>query len=248
MSPLTLSLATATLNTRIRSHGLSAKEIWTQRDQITGEQLPLDDQQLILSQHATRLANHSASSKSKAHGQGIKDSPVVQIGELVYILSDRDKNHPRSKYIVTDLSGDHCKLRKFTKSQFRIKEYTVLASNVYPIHQEQPILSLHPVDCDSGSEDDRDTLLVVPPEPVHSVPVKPAPVPHVQVPTPPTELIQPPLDDTPDHTDVADSVEHSQELPQTCPVSHPLDIASSIPRTRRPPAWQTSGVWDMGGE
>ena len=45
--------------------------------------------------------------------------------------------------------------------------------------------------------------------------------------TPTAELIQPPLDDTPDHTDVTDYVECSEELPQTCPASQLMLQAQS---------------------
>ena len=47
-SSLTLALATANLNARIYKDGLSPSKIWTQFDQVTGEQLPLDNIQLIM--------------------------------------------------------------------------------------------------------------------------------------------------------------------------------------------------------
>ena len=49
VSNATLALATANINSYIQHDGLSAHEIWTQRDQLTGEQLPIVDRQLILS-------------------------------------------------------------------------------------------------------------------------------------------------------------------------------------------------------
>ena len=51
VTTVTLALATANMNSRIRHHGLSAKEVWTQRDQVTGDQLALDDRQIILKQN-----------------------------------------------------------------------------------------------------------------------------------------------------------------------------------------------------
>ena len=48
LTPLTLALATATMNANIRKGGLSAREIWTQRDQVSGVQLPVNDRQIIL--------------------------------------------------------------------------------------------------------------------------------------------------------------------------------------------------------
>lgn len=65
VSCLALAVATANLNARIRSRGLSAREIWTQRDQFSNQQLPLQDQDIIMRQHE-RIANHLHSEKSKA--------------------------------------------------------------------------------------------------------------------------------------------------------------------------------------
>lgn len=50
VSPKTLSIVTACLNSRIRSRGLSTREMWTQRDQFTNSQVPLADQDLPPSQ------------------------------------------------------------------------------------------------------------------------------------------------------------------------------------------------------
>ena len=43
VSDVTLTLAMANTNSRIRRDGLLAREVWTQRDQLTGEQLPIVD-------------------------------------------------------------------------------------------------------------------------------------------------------------------------------------------------------------
>ena len=67
VSSLTLALATSCLNSRIRSRGLSAREMWYQRDQFTNSQIPIADQQLILDQHDARSANHPYSAKAKCH-------------------------------------------------------------------------------------------------------------------------------------------------------------------------------------
>ena len=64
-----LSQSVAHLNSRYRKSGMSSQELWTQRDQITGEQLPISDQHLITQQHQTRLNNHPISEKCKAKGK-----------------------------------------------------------------------------------------------------------------------------------------------------------------------------------
>ena len=67
VTQLTLSVATASLNSRVQ--GLSSREMWTQRDQFTNDQIPLEDNNLILTQHKQRLKNHPHSEQSKAPTQ-----------------------------------------------------------------------------------------------------------------------------------------------------------------------------------
>jgi len=47
VSPVILSVATGTLNARIRSGGLS-REMWKKRDQFSKQQIPLHDHNLIV--------------------------------------------------------------------------------------------------------------------------------------------------------------------------------------------------------
>ena len=61
-----LSIATANLNARVRNRGMSARELWTQRDQFTNQQLPLNDYRIIREQHELRNANHEQSRQSKS--------------------------------------------------------------------------------------------------------------------------------------------------------------------------------------
>lgn len=136
----TLALAVASLNSRIRHSGLSAMELWTQRDQFTGEQLPIDDQRNIIDQHLSRMRNHPFSSKSKAKNKFYPDPPPISIGSLVVLKFEKDKTRSRDKYLVTRIDGDDCFVRKFTSSQFRSKEYKV------------PILSCHPLSSNSNND------------------------------------------------------------------------------------------------
>jgi len=52
ISPLSLAVATANLNTRIRNRGLSAREMWPQRDQFTNAQIPFSDLQVVRQQQS----------------------------------------------------------------------------------------------------------------------------------------------------------------------------------------------------
>ncbi len=65
VSKLGLTIATARLNSRLRSQGLSSLELWTQRNQVTNEQIPLNDLQHILAKHQARKTNHQFSKKAK---------------------------------------------------------------------------------------------------------------------------------------------------------------------------------------
>jgi hypothetical protein len=133
VSALTLSLATANMNSRIRSSGMSAREVWTQRDQVSGDQLPVEDRKLMLDQHALRKKNHTSSATSKAHGKGPSPIASFQIGDLVYLSADREKTKARDKYMVVECSVDQCKVRKFTQAQFRTRDYSLKSSDIYHV-------------------------------------------------------------------------------------------------------------------
>ena len=180
VSDVTLALATAHTNSSVRRDDLSAREVWTQRDQLTGERLP------ILSQNYSRQPNHTSSAKSKAHGRTNQPSSAVSVGDLVFLKGGRDKLKAREKYLVVNIREDlSCKLRKFTTSQFRSKLYLVPMSECYPAaptvlaqSPQGPIRGLHkpsPFD----SDDDADPII---PPPRHSI----VPAPSLVVPQPPT--------------------------------------------------------------
>ena len=128
-----LSQAIANLNSRYRRSGLSSHELWTQRDQTTGEQLPIKDRELILNQYAIRNENHKHSQKSKAHGKPFRPSPDITVGSLVYLYQDRDKVTARQRYLVTNISGDDVILRKFTIHLFGTKEYNAKLKECYKV-------------------------------------------------------------------------------------------------------------------
>ena len=92
VSPLTLAVATSALNSRIRSRGLSSHEMCTQRDQFSNQQLPLADDHLIAYQHEQLLSNHPHSERAKAPLQQRRPTPLIDVGDLVYLHSDRNKS------------------------------------------------------------------------------------------------------------------------------------------------------------
>ncbi|KAK3751342.1 hypothetical protein QZH41_000834 [Actinostola sp. cb2023] len=133
VSSVTLAIATATLNARIRSRGLYALEMWMQRDQFSNHQIPLSDQELVHKQHDLRNANHPYSEKSKAPLKKAIDAPQVEVGDLVYLYSDRNKSCSRDRYLVTSTEGVWCNIRKFTGSQLRKTSYRMKTSECYKV-------------------------------------------------------------------------------------------------------------------
>ena len=126
MSVVTLALATANTNSCIRRDGLSAREVWNQRDQLTGEQLPIVDRQLIISQNYSCQKSHTPSAKSKVRCRTKLPTAAVSVGDSDFLKGDRDKLKAREKYLVVNIREDFfCEFRKFTTSQFRSKRNVV---------------------------------------------------------------------------------------------------------------------------
>ena len=155
-----LAIATANLNSRLRGRGISAWEILHQRDQFTGEELPLSDMDLSDIQTSQREANRISSSKYKARGGPNAKDISAQIGSLVYIKTDGSKVKGRDRYIVTEILNDtRCKVQKFTKNQLRNCCYEVNLNEIYPVTPEifenlnEPIRGLEEEESDYDYDD-----------------------------------------------------------------------------------------------
>jgi hypothetical protein len=125
LDEVTLSLAVSNLNSRIRHGGLSASEVWYQRDMHTGEQLPVRDIEVIRSKAASRIQGHLPSAKYKARGSVESNLASTSPGDIVYLYQDRDKTRSRDKYIVIHSDKQMSKVQKFVGSQLRSKVYEV---------------------------------------------------------------------------------------------------------------------------
>ena len=167
VTEVTLAVSTANLNSRIRSRGLSSREMWCQRDQFSNCQLPMSDHDLIARQHNQRLTNHPHSAKSKAPLAQPRPTCRIEVGDLVYIHSDRNKSRARDRYLVTKVEGAFCHVRKFVGSQLRSTSYRVRNSECYKVPGELSETRLRPQDDSSGDEE----------EPIQ--PAKPPPPPDI---------------------------------------------------------------------
>ena len=158
VTPLILSKVTSSLNSRIRTDGLSAREIFFQRDQFTNDQIPLSDRDLIMAKHKRSIDNHHHSELSKSGGASVLPEADVSVGDLVYLYSDRDKNVPRNRYLVTSLDEKWCYLRKFVGETLRANTYKVKRCEVYKVPSD-PLLDAQPSHTlDSDAESDMDCI------------------------------------------------------------------------------------------
>ncbi len=270
LSSVSLALITASLNARIRREGLSARELWTQRDQLTGKQLPIDDQDVILNQHRSRRANHSPSAKSKSKGGPAPPYRNITIGSLVYLNMDKDKNKKRDKYIIADILPDSYIVRKFTRDQFRSKAYPVKHSECYPIQSNVPstigpIRGLehadshepHMATSDLGVPlmETEHTVCTGPPQILPDPPKPPVPVvpslPPIPRPSPPAVLRDPPpaadMGPSPDrptgnHTVAPPADTTTSGTPDS---STAADHMRASARSKKPPSWMTGDEWDL---
>ena len=119
-----LARSVSVLNARVRFARLSARELWTQRDQFTKRPIIVDDDELIRVQLENRV---------KSHPPPPTYVPVVKKGDIVFLCSERNKSHARSKYIVLNAVGSKASVRKFTGNQLRTRVYEVPLSDLYVV-------------------------------------------------------------------------------------------------------------------
>ena len=144
ISSTTLSEAVANLNARIRAPGLSAYEIYTRREQITGKLLDIDDIKLILDQYQRRCANHRASERNKANSKPPHPAAEVEIGDIIYLYDDRSKLTARPRYLVVGFEDGFCLVRRLCEKMMGAKSYKVKPCECYKVVDELKDMVLPP--------------------------------------------------------------------------------------------------------
>ena len=139
----TLAFATARLNTRIRCSGLSSREMLYQRDQYNNEQLPVVDRTLILEKHSKRLCNHKSSEITKAGGKPPLKKALCDVGDLVYLYQDGNKNKARDRYLVVSVDPNFYSVKKFTGAQLRKSSYRIKHDECYKVPGTMKTLPNH---------------------------------------------------------------------------------------------------------
>ena len=153
-----LAIATSNLNAKLRSRGLSAREMLYQRDQFSNAQISMSDEDLIQLQHEAKVKNHKYSEISKAPTQKISPESSAKIGDLVYVKCDKSKGKARERYLVVSEEGDWLSIRKFTNTQLRTFAYRVKRSEVYtvPFPPDKPLKSKLDDDCEEVDQISRE--------------------------------------------------------------------------------------------
>ena len=127
----------------------------------------MSNHDLIARQHNQRLTNHPHSAKSKVPLAQPRPTCCIEVGDLVYNHSDRNKSRARDRYLVTKVEGAFCHVRTFVVSQLRSTSYRVRNSKCYKVPEELSETRLRPQDDSSGDEE----------EPIQSA--KPPPPPEI---------------------------------------------------------------------
>lgn len=239
VTDLTLAIATASLNSRIRARGLSSREMWTQRDQFSNEQIPLSDQNLLTVQHQHRLKNHPSSERSKAPASLPRTVPPITVGDLVYLHSDRNKSRARDRYLVVSMDPPFCNIKKFVGTQLRSSSYRVKISDCFKVPADTPSPQDFPRRASTAELTNDESL-----QP--SQPPRPPPIPEV-ISTPGLQPIQLEAQDSPsapeqsptEESEDADDDPTLTELPTA-----QTDLRRST-RVKRPPAHLADYVTDF---
>ena len=157
ISQAILSQALANMNSRFRGSGLSAHEVYTQREQASGLQLNLKDEVLIADQHRRRVKSHKHSEKSKAHGRPRLPAAEVVPGSIVYLYKEGSKLKARSRYLVISVKDGWCQVKRLTDQRLSSQVYPVKLEEVYKVKDafDVPL----PAVLDESSEED-DLLLM----------------------------------------------------------------------------------------
>ena len=204
---LDLSIAIARLNARIRFSGLSSRELWTQRSQFTHEQLPILDRNIILEQNKNRSGNHGSSSMSKHKSGKSVATPSINVGDLVYLNTDKDKSRARDRYLVVSVDGEWCQIKKFVGNQLRAMSYKVKVKACYKVPSDFTTSAHHNYSSIGNQIDDDDD----PPE----------------GPSIPITLSQPLTNEPPFEPDIPFVIQNHDEHDKVQPPSYPESVHDS---------------------
>ena len=114
-------------------------------------------------------ACQAQSEKAKAPIAKSRPAEHIAVGDLVYLYSDRNKTRARDHYLVVEVTGSFCNIRKFVSSQLRSTSYRVKTSDCYRVPSEVADYRPSAINDDADSSSDE----APPAQPVPSPPSPP---------------------------------------------------------------------------
>ena len=118
-----LASAVSLLNSRPRWSTMSAIELWTGRDMLTGETLLFDQHQLIHAQHSRREGTHPSN---------VPDEPVFKVGDTVFSNNESCKLKPRDRLVVRENLGKGMyRLDRYHETSGRITRAILLGRQLF---------------------------------------------------------------------------------------------------------------------
>ena len=93
-------------------------------------------------------------------------TPLIDVGDLVYLDSDRNKSRARDRYLVVAIDPPFCDIKKFIGSQLRSSSYRPKLTECFKVPSDLADPLYAPWQCrgqDSDDEDDPDNHTSPPP-------------------------------------------------------------------------------------
>ena len=142
ISKVDLELVLRNINSRIRQHGFSSKEVLFRRQNLTNQELNVEDKNII--DKIVNAKEKSKCSNTKSKLKSHKYSPFQQfaVGNLVHLRNAKDKLSPRDLFIVEKVVQTND-----THHYYIRKLQTSLRPRLYKVLPDEIILSpqhLHP--------------------------------------------------------------------------------------------------------
>ena len=96
---------------------------------------------------------------SKNPKDKISNHQCVVVSDIVYVISDLTKHHPRDRYLVASVEEDWCNVRKFTGVQFRSHTYRIRQRDCtkVPDMTKQGLLPTDKHKLENDADDERTT-------------------------------------------------------------------------------------------
>ena len=139
LTKLDLVQITNLVNTRVRHHGKSAKELLLRREAMNNTPIDVSDSEVATQVETNRDVNH-ANLQKHHRKRGKKEAPEMdfQVGDLVLVRDTLSKHKPREVHTVVELDGnENVKIKKF-ENQLRQKTFDVKPSQLIPYFSYRP--------------------------------------------------------------------------------------------------------------